>query len=133
MLRIATFNIKHGAQADGRVDHPALIRTCADLDADLLGLQEVDSGRLRSSFRNQAALVARRLGYEIVYGTVVRHGVMGRYGNALLAAAPSATSSAWSSCARAHANAVERSSPECDSRPQSSAWPSRIFSTNRRG
>ena len=85
MLRIATFNIKHGAQADGRVDHPALIRTCSDLDADLLGLQEVDSGRLRSSFRNQAALVARRLGYEIVYGTVVRHGALGRYGNALLA------------------------------------------------
>ena len=85
MLRIATFNIRHGAQADGRVDHPALVRTCADLDADLLGLQEVDRGRLRSAFRDQAALVARRLGYEFVSGTVVRHGVVGRYGNALLA------------------------------------------------
>lgn len=88
MLRVATFNIRHGARIDGRVDHRALVETCAELDADIIGLQEVDQGRRRSSFRNQAALVARRLGYQFVYGAVVRTGPRGRYGNALLARAP---------------------------------------------
>jgi endonuclease/exonuclease/phosphatase family metal-dependent hydrolase len=83
-VRVATFNIRHGAREDGHVDHGALVQTCAELDADILGLQEVESRHRRSWFRNQAALVARRLGYAFVYGTVIRSG-LGRYGNALLA------------------------------------------------
>jgi endonuclease/exonuclease/phosphatase family metal-dependent hydrolase len=85
MLRVATFNIRHGERPDGRVDHGALVETCAALDADVVGLQEVDDRRRRSAFHNQAALVARRLGYAVVYGTVVRVGRFARYGNALLA------------------------------------------------
>jgi endonuclease/exonuclease/phosphatase family metal-dependent hydrolase len=85
MLRVATFNIRHGARVDERVNHRALVQTCAELDADIIGLQEVDSRRVRSSLRNQAALVARHLGYTFVYGTVLRRGPFGRYGNALLA------------------------------------------------
>jgi endonuclease/exonuclease/phosphatase family metal-dependent hydrolase len=88
VLRVATFNIRHGARIDGPVDHRALVETCAELDADLIGLQEVDEGRRRSSFRNQAALVAEELGYQFVYHAVVRTGARGRYGNALLARAP---------------------------------------------
>jgi endonuclease/exonuclease/phosphatase family metal-dependent hydrolase len=83
-LRVATFNIRHGAPAHGRVNHRALVETCAALDADVVGLQEVDERRLRSSFRNQAALVARHLGCSFVYGAVLRSGIVGRYGNALL-------------------------------------------------
>jgi endonuclease/exonuclease/phosphatase family metal-dependent hydrolase len=83
-FRVATFNIRHGARLDGRVDHRALVETCAALDADVLGLQEVDQGRLRSSFRNQAALVARHVGAAFVYGGVLRRGLFGHYGNALL-------------------------------------------------
>lgn len=82
--RVATFNIRHGAPADRRVDHGALVETCAGLDADVIGLQEVDSRRCRSSFRNQAALVARELGCTFVYGEVLRRRIVGRYGNALL-------------------------------------------------
>ena len=84
MFRVATFNIRHGAPARGRVNHRALVRSCAELDADVLALQEVDSRRLRSSFRNQATLIARRLGLSVVYGAVLRTGMFGRYGNALL-------------------------------------------------
>jgi endonuclease/exonuclease/phosphatase family metal-dependent hydrolase len=84
VIRVATFNIRHGARVDERVNHRALVQTCAELDADVIGLQEVDSRRLRSSFRNQAALVARHLGYAFVYGTVLRRGPIGHYGNALL-------------------------------------------------
>src|SRR6187397_1291848 len=82
--RVATFNIRHGAPAGGRVRHGALVQACAALDADVIGLQEVDSRRLRSSFRNQAALVARQLGCAFVYGEVLRRGIFGRYGNALV-------------------------------------------------
>src|SRR5215207_1469103 len=84
-FRVATFNIRHGAPLDGRVDHRALVRTCADLDADVIGFQEVDDKRLRSSFRNQAALVARHVGAAYIYGAVLRRGIFGRYGNALVA------------------------------------------------
>ena len=84
-MRIATFNIRHGAREGERVDHHAVVQTCRDLDADVVGLQEVDNRRRRSSFRNQATLVARSLGYTSVYGPVVRTGALGRYGNALLA------------------------------------------------
>jgi len=83
-FRVATFNIRHGARPDGPVDHHALVRTCGELDADVIGLQEVDRSRLRSSFRNQAALVARHLGASFIYGAVLRRGLFGRYGNALL-------------------------------------------------
>jgi endonuclease/exonuclease/phosphatase family metal-dependent hydrolase len=82
--RVATFNIRHGAPPDGRVNHRALVQTCAELDADVVALQEVDHRRARSSFRNQAALVARHLGCSFVYGDVLRAGMFGRYGNALL-------------------------------------------------
>ena len=85
LLRVATFNIRHGARVGERVDHRALVQTCRDLDADVVGLQEVDNRRRRSSFRNQATLVARSLGYTSIYGPVVRTGPLGRYGNALLA------------------------------------------------
>ena len=85
MVRIATFNIRHGAHEAGRVDHAGLVRACADLDADLIGLQEVDHRRRRTRFRDQATLVARRLGYSVVYGPALRTGRVGRWGNALLA------------------------------------------------
>ena len=84
-MRVATFNIHHGAREGERVDHLALVRTCASLDADVLGLQEVESRHRRTWFRHQAALVARRLGYTFVYGPVIRSWPFGRYGNALLA------------------------------------------------
>jgi endonuclease/exonuclease/phosphatase family metal-dependent hydrolase len=87
-VRVATFNIHHGAPEGGRVDHDALVETCASLDADVLGLQEVESRHRRSWFRHQAALVARRLGYAFVYGPVIRSWPLGRYGNALLARGP---------------------------------------------
>jgi endonuclease/exonuclease/phosphatase family metal-dependent hydrolase len=83
-VRVATFNIRHGARADGTVDHGALVRTCAELDADILGLQEVEARHLRTRFRHQSSMLARRLGYSFAYAPIIRSG-LGRYGNALLA------------------------------------------------
>jgi endonuclease/exonuclease/phosphatase family metal-dependent hydrolase len=84
-LRAATFNIRHGSRDDGTVDHHALIESCRALRADVLGMQEVDRGRRRSRFRDQSKLVARAVGCRSAYGSVLRRGAVGHYGNALVA------------------------------------------------
>jgi endonuclease/exonuclease/phosphatase family metal-dependent hydrolase len=84
-IRVATFNIRHGERPDGRVDNNALVEACAQLDADVLGLQEVDRGHPRSRWRDQSRIVARRLGYSRVFGPVLHRGLIRGYGNALLA------------------------------------------------
>jgi endonuclease/exonuclease/phosphatase family metal-dependent hydrolase len=84
-LRVATFNIRHASHDDGTVDHRALIASCQRLGADVLGMQEVDRGRRRSRWRDQSKIVGRALPSRAVYGSVLRRGVIGHYGNALLA------------------------------------------------
>jgi endonuclease/exonuclease/phosphatase family metal-dependent hydrolase len=85
LIRVATFNIRHGADGSGRVSLRSLARACAALDADVLGLQEVDRGRVRSKLRDQSRVVARRVGGDRVFGPALRRGAIGAYGNALVA------------------------------------------------
>ena len=61
-VRIATFNIQHGLGPDGRVDNDRLADTVAALDADVVGLQEVDRGQARSGGVDQARLCAEAMG-----------------------------------------------------------------------
>jgi endonuclease/exonuclease/phosphatase family metal-dependent hydrolase len=84
-LRIATFNIEHGRGADGVADPGRLANALARLDADVLGLQEVDVNVARSNRLDQARLAADATGLQVVFGPVRRVGWRGRYGNALLA------------------------------------------------
>jgi len=86
-IRVASFNILHGRRADGgeEVDLEALVRAVRGLDADVLALQEVDVGVPRSGRVDQAAFVAAATGMEVVFGKASRVGIVGRYGNALLA------------------------------------------------
>lgn len=83
-LRIATFNIKHGATADGYRGYPDKVaEACASLNADILALQEVDRGVTRSRWANMAALAAKASGMQMVFAkTMWFRG--GLYGNALL-------------------------------------------------
>ncbi|CAN5278281.1 hypothetical protein BH18ACT4_BH18ACT4_13800 [soil metagenome] len=83
-MRLATFNIHHGAPAGARkVDLDAMARVCVDLAADVLALQEVDSGVPRSGGADLAGVVAEATGMAVVFGpTLTRDG--GLYGNALL-------------------------------------------------
>jgi endonuclease/exonuclease/phosphatase family metal-dependent hydrolase len=83
-FRVASFNIKHGLSPGGRVDNEALVSACADLDLDVLALQEVDRGRRRSGRLDQAAAVARACGMTHVFGRTVARPWDGAYGNALL-------------------------------------------------
>jgi len=62
-LRLATFNILHGRSlTDGQVDPARLAGAAAQLDADVLGIQEVDCGQERTGFLDQTAHVAQALG-----------------------------------------------------------------------
>jgi endonuclease/exonuclease/phosphatase family metal-dependent hydrolase len=83
-VRVATFNLRHGADDSGRVRLLRLARFCAELDVDLLGLQEVSRGRRHSMYVDQAVVVARRLRARHVAGPAMTRGWLRRYGNALL-------------------------------------------------
>ncbi|MGI5188787.1 endonuclease/exonuclease/phosphatase family protein [Promicromonospora sp. CA-289599] len=61
-MRIATFNVQHGRGPDGRVDNRRLAEAVAALDADVVGLQEVDLRQFRSGGADQARLCAEAMG-----------------------------------------------------------------------
>ncbi|MEY2475563.1 MAG: hypothetical protein QOG87_878 [Actinomycetota bacterium] len=84
-LRIATFNIQHGRGPDGRSDAGRLANALALLDADVVGLQEVDVGVSASQRLDQARLAADATGLAVAFCPVSRVGWRGRYGNAVLA------------------------------------------------
>jgi endonuclease/exonuclease/phosphatase family metal-dependent hydrolase len=84
VVRIATFNIQHGAAAAGGTGTlDGLIDACRGLDADLLALQEVDRGVGRTGRVDQAAEIAGALGMTYTFGSTRRIDG-GDYGNALL-------------------------------------------------
>ena len=83
-LRVATFNIRHGADDADRVRLRVLARACAGLDADLLGLQEVVRGRRSSWYLDQGAVVGLRTRARHVSGPAIQRNRLRRYGNALL-------------------------------------------------
>ena len=62
-MRIATFNVLHGVSlADGQVDPVRLAEAVRALDADVLALQEVDRGQLRSGDQDLTAIAAEAMG-----------------------------------------------------------------------
>src|SRR3954469_20928220 len=62
-VRIATFNILHGRSLeDGRVDVDRLADAVKSLDADVLGLQEVDRDQPRSMGADLTAVAAEAMG-----------------------------------------------------------------------
>jgi endonuclease/exonuclease/phosphatase family metal-dependent hydrolase len=62
-VRIATFNILHGRSLDdGRVDVERLAAAVKALDADVLGLQEVDRDQPRSMGADLTAVAAEAMG-----------------------------------------------------------------------
>ena len=89
-LRVVSFNILHGQRGDGSgaVDHDLLARSAKALAPDLLALQEVDVGVPRSGRTDQARVVADATGLHAAFGKAARVGGIGKYGNALLSAAP---------------------------------------------
>jgi endonuclease/exonuclease/phosphatase family metal-dependent hydrolase len=65
-VRLATFNLLHGRSlSDGTVHADRIQAAVADLDADVLGLQEVDRAQPRSGLLDLTALAADALGATV--------------------------------------------------------------------
>ena len=64
-MRVASFNVMHGRSlTDGRVDADRFRAAIAELDCDVLALQEVDVGQPRSGGADLAATAAAALGVD---------------------------------------------------------------------
>lgn len=84
-LRVATFNIQHGAKGDYGRGYPELVAAaCVELQADIIGLQEVDRGVSRSQKADLAKLAAEATGMDYHFAKARTFRGRGEYGNALL-------------------------------------------------
>jgi endonuclease/exonuclease/phosphatase family metal-dependent hydrolase len=86
-LIVMTYNIRHGVGLDGHLDLDRIVEVIRASKADIIGLNEVDQGRLRTGFQNQIGYLARKLGMNYAFGPTCRTG-LGSYGNAILSRYP---------------------------------------------
>src|SRR5262249_51041126 len=84
-MRIATYNIHKGRGMDGRTSIKRIVNVLAELDADIIALQEVFA--LCDSHEGQVETLASELGLQRAFGCTRHH--RGRpYGNAILSRWP---------------------------------------------
>ncbi len=82
-FRIATYNIHKGRGLDGRIRIERIAKVLAEIDADIVALQEVVSHEGRSIQDHQAAYLAEQFGYFHAVGETRKHrGAV--YGNVTL-------------------------------------------------
>lgn len=81
--RVATWNIHSCVGSDGRYDVARVVDVLASLEADIIGLQEVDWRRPAEGGGEAFDFIASRLGMASIEGPNL-HDHRGRYGNGLL-------------------------------------------------
>jgi len=82
-LRVASYNIHACVGSDGRRDPARIAAVLREIDADVIGLQEVDTRHGETSASMQMHFLAEELGHHAVSGPTLSR-VDGHYGNALL-------------------------------------------------
>lgn len=93
MIRVATYNIHAGVGLDRRRDLDRIAAVIAEIDADVIGLQEVDSRPSRGGL-DQAMTLAAELNMACVEGPMLLEGA-GWYGNAILSRLPVLDEQRW--------------------------------------
>ena len=86
-LRVATYNVHGCVGIDGQRSEGRIAEVIASMSADIVGLQELDLGRPRSAHADQAALIARQLGWKYHFHPAMRSGD-DQYGNAIVSRFP---------------------------------------------
>jgi endonuclease/exonuclease/phosphatase family metal-dependent hydrolase len=81
-LRVATYNVHRCIGRDGRQDVARCFRVIEELDADVIGLQEVD-GNLQFGAGQELLERAKESGYSVEHGITLRR-TDADFGNALL-------------------------------------------------
>jgi endonuclease/exonuclease/phosphatase family metal-dependent hydrolase len=84
-LRVMTYNIHHGIDADWRLDLKAIVRVIALENPDVIVLNEVNRARPSNGFVDTLPLISRQLRMVYVFGANQRDGL---YGNAVLSRYP---------------------------------------------
>lgn len=87
VLRVAAYNIHRAVGRDRRRDPARIAAVIGELDADLIGLQEVDWHHEPDAARSQFEYLAHLPGYRAVDGPNLRDH-RGHYGNLLLTRVP---------------------------------------------
>lgn len=86
-IRIMTYNVHSCIGMDGRLSVERIARVIARYDPDIVCLQELDAGRMKSGSLNQAEVIAEKLemafNFHPVYGSHKQE-----FGNAILSAYP---------------------------------------------
>ena len=72
-VRVGTYNIHYGYRTDWRFYLEEMARTIEESGADIVALQEVDTGRITSYGVDDALWLARRLRMGVVYQPTVEH------------------------------------------------------------
>jgi endonuclease/exonuclease/phosphatase family metal-dependent hydrolase len=72
---------------DGQRSEGRIAEVIASMSADIVGLQELDLGRARSAHADQAALIAKQLGWKYHFHPAMRSGDE-QYGNAIVSRFP---------------------------------------------
>jgi endonuclease/exonuclease/phosphatase family metal-dependent hydrolase len=84
-VRFATFNVHSGKPRDARPNLRMFRESVAALDADVIGLQEVDRGMARSGRNDYSGEAGNAVGGEDFFASARRRWDWGLYGNALIA------------------------------------------------
>lgn len=84
---VATYNIRHGRGMDGQVDLTRTAAAIRALEADLIGLQEVDRNVERSGAVDQPRILGDALSLQYVFGAFFPY-QGGEYGMAILSRFP---------------------------------------------
>lgn len=86
-LRVLTYNIHHGRAMDGKFDYERLAQTIAELDPDVVALQEVDNKTQRASGIDQAKKLGEMLKMNSAFGSALYFSG-GQYGEGVLSRFP---------------------------------------------
>ena len=91
VIRVGTYNIHYGYDTFWHFNLEEMARTIEESGADIVALQEVDTGRITSYGVDDALWLARRLGMQVVYQPTVEY----LTGVALLSRIPVEDSGGW--------------------------------------
>jgi endonuclease/exonuclease/phosphatase family metal-dependent hydrolase len=80
-IRIMTYNIRRGLGIEGVLKLDAIISIIKEVDPDIVVLNEVDHLMPRSLMQKQDEIIAKKLGYNAIYGYNLN--LISKYGNAL--------------------------------------------------